>query len=504
MDEKVLEKMVSKLVKETIKEVLGEEAKEEKKETASVQSATGKKRGRPKKQQAPTDGQMSLVKVEAENVNISGVPNSEITDSAAKVMKAVYKMLNNSSKNKYDIIAFLQQQVQNNNSLSVIFGDITDEMVEEVRTSNIHEEDPGSVEVLLNDNMQFEVLNVAKMDKSVKKSLMDIPSIEEARFLEDIYYQTQSKRIVIENQLRSLRQGADNDIEDNKSSQNLMFLEWYLYNMQLMEDQIKKALEVFSNNNYLSKWAKKNIGIGPVFATRLVANLEIKEDEFGNVSTHAGSWWSYCGLNDNNRPWLSRETSKKLVNEAIEENDGILDDDAVKLLCEKTKWKLSFYEENCLKENGTWDKEKLASYSSVVPYNKRLKTLMHLIGHSFMLSKNKEGSLYGKLLKQRMDYENEKNLRGDYADQAAKKLATTNIGKSTTAYQYYSKGQLPPAHITARCTRYVTKMFISHLYEAAYYNKYGKQAPNPYILCFSDQHHDYIGPEVPYDSVERD
>ena len=118
--------------------------------------------------------------------------------------------------------------------------------------------------------------------------------------------------------------------------------------------------------------------------------------------------------------------------------------------------------------------------------------------------KNNPDSLYGRLYKERFDYETMKNERGDYADQAAKILASKNFSKTTSAYKFYSEGKLPPAHIVQRCERYVTKMFISHLYEAAYYNKYGVMAPNPYVLCFCEGHTDYIGPEVPYESIERD
>lgn len=462
-----------------------------------------KKPGRPKKTQV-TSGQIKLEDTMDTPIN-DNIISANV--KASNVISSMYKLFVDDSKSKFDIMAFLQSQVNGNDELESIFGYISDDMLAEVRKNNeqnfeVLKDDID--DIVINTNHEFEVLDIVKMDKSVKKTFVEIPSMEEARFLEDIYYQTQSKRIIIENQLRSLKQERDNDIKNGKSTNNKMFLEWYLYNTKVMEDQIKKALEIFSDSNYLSKWAKKVIGIGPVFATRLVANLEIKEDEFGNLLTHANSWWSYCGLNDNNRPWLSKEQSKEYVEEAIRENNGVLDDDAVKLLTTKTQWKFSFYDKNCRKENGTWDKSKLIKYSSIIPYNRNLKTLMHLIGQSFTFSKNREGSLYGRLLKERMDLENTKNARGDYADQAEKALREKNYKKDTVAYKYYSQGMLPPKHITARCERYAVKMFISHLYEAAYWNKYGKQAPNPYVLSFIEGHTDYIGPEVPYDSVERD
>ena len=142
---------------------------------------------------------------------------------------------------------------------------------------------------------------------------------------------------------------------------------------------------------------------------------------------------------------------------------------------------------------------------SYIPYNRTLKVVAFKIGHSFRMCKNKPNSLYGRLLAEREAYENKKNLAGDYADQAYRILKEKNIGKDTVAYSYYSKGQLPPAHIAQRSERWATKMFISHLFEAMYYNAYGKRCPEPYIIGFAENgHNDYIEPEVAYESVARD
>ena len=416
------------------------------------------------------------------------------------IMGKVQEMLVNPSVTRKEIVLFVRAQVENDPSLGDIFSDFMNEDISEVENADQQEVEMSTVS---GSKFEFEVLDVEAMDKKLKHSFVEIPSKKEARYLEDIYYQTQSKRIIIENQLRALKQGVDEAPEDTKGTKNTMFLEWYLYNTSLMEKQIAKALEVFADSNYLSKWAKQVKGIGPVIATCLVANLEIKENPDGSTDMHAGSWWDYCGLNDNNRPWIGRAEAANIVNTLLQERGGIVDDDFVYALSNITKWKFSHYEAKAKREDGTWNKDALIACSCIIPYNKNLKTLMYKIGHSFLMCKNKEDSLYGKLLKDRLEYENKKNLNGDYADQAADILKKKHIGKNTVAYKYYSKGQLPPAHISARCQRYVTKLFISHLFEAAYYNKYGTMAPKPYALLFCG-HTDYIGPEVPYDSIERD
>lgn len=354
---------------------------------------------------------------------------------------------------------------------------------------------------LSSDKKSFAIDPSTGMSNEVKKTFVRIPTKEEARFLQDIYYQTQDKRIAIAGQLRSLRQDKDSKSADEASNaDNTAFLEWFYNETVKMEENIKKALEAFSDSYYISRWAKQVTGIGPVISTVLAANLEIKSDNM-----HAGNWWSYCGLNDNNRPWLGREKSKAIVEQCINNNGGVLDDAAVYEVALKTKWKYSYLESKAKDPKKGWIKDKLIKACSLVPYNKSLKVLMYKIGHSFRMVKNKPASLYGRILREREEYENKKNLNGDYKEQASNILATKNFNKSTIAYKYYIKGQLPPGHISQRAERYATKLFISHLFEAAWYNKFNTPCPEPYIIGFDEGgHNDYIGPEVAYEAVERD
>ena len=78
-----------------------------------------------------------------------------------------------------------------------------------------------------NDDYHYQTLNVVKMNKEVKKSFIEIPTKEEARYLMDIYYQMQDRRIALEGQLRAINQGKDSNIEEKEpSSKNITFMEW--------------------------------------------------------------------------------------------------------------------------------------------------------------------------------------------------------------------------------------------------------------------------------------
>lgn len=432
---------------------------------------------------------------------------------AQAVMKSIYTSMSDPAFNKSDILRIIKTNLDDDPTLEKIFGNISDDMMSEMidmEQDSIEMLDDGTSfdtasAILDKGSYKFETLDILKMDKKQKHAMTGIPTIEEARFLEDIYYQTQAKRIAVQNQLRSLNQGKDSEINDNahkSGSKNRSFLEWYFLNNSIMEDEIAKAIALFSDSNYLSRWAKSVIGIGPIYATCLAANLTIIDDGVHPMS--AGAWWSFCGLNDNLRPWLGKAKSLEIVNRLVAEADGVIDDALVYKLINISGWSMAHYEKHAKSEKtGAWSKDKLVQATSMIPYNRRLKTLCFKIGKSFMFNSKNPNSLYGRLYRERKEFETRNNMNGLYANQAFKIIQEKNFKKSTTAYSYYSKGMLPPAHIDMRARRFAVKLFISHCYEAAYYNKYGKPAPMPYMIAYQD-HKDYIGPEVPYDSIERD
>ena len=128
------------------------------------------------------------------------------------------------------------------------------------------------------------------------------------------------------------------------------------------------------------------------------------------------------------------------------------------------------------------------------PYLKELKVLCFKIEDSFAKQISR-GSLYGKLYKQRKEYELAKNERGDYKEQAyelAKKTTKKDLKKF-----YLEEGKLTNKHIDRRARRWACKIFISHLFDAMYIDKFGKTPDLPAVFDMGG-HLDFIGPEVPY------
>jgi len=196
-----------------------------------------------------------------------------------------------------------------------------------------------------------------------------------------------------------------------------------------LESQIKKALGIFADSDPVGKWSLGICGIGPVIAAGLLAHIDIEK------AGTAGHIWSFAGL----------------------------------------------------EPNQAWEKGKKR------PWNGDLKKLCWHIGESLVKVSNREQDAYGDLYRERKKYEQDRNEAGDYAEQAARKLAETRIGKETEAYGLYSAGKLPPGHIQARVKRWLVKLFLAHWHHVAYVARYGKEPPKPYPIAIL-QHADYIGP----------
>lgn len=154
-----------------------------------------------------------------------------------------------------------------------------------------------------------------------------------------------------------------------------------------------------------------------------------------------------------------------------------------------------------LQNGGVRSKENVRAAIAMTPYNKRLRTHLYNLSISFMYQSGRPECFYGHLYLQRLQYETEKNERGDYAEQAANILKTRNIGKSTDAYTAYSNGKLPKAHIVARALRWSIKVFLNHLWEAMYvYYTQDMDYPKYYAVDHLG-HRDIIYPAVSYEML---
>jgi hypothetical protein len=201
----------------------------------------------------------------------------------------------------------------------------------------------------------METLELEPLKRLTKDLLgvMKTLSIDEVRFLVDAYYMLQRNRITAKNQVRTL--------EQNEEPHTV--LEWLGVQNEMLENQLKRALDKWSSDNPVGVWAKSICGIGPVIASGLLAHIDITR------APTAGHIWSFAGLNP----------TKK------------------------------------------WEKGQKR------PYNAKLKTLVAFkLGESFVKVQNNDHDVYGHVFAERKRQEIEKNETLAFKELAALRVGTVD------------------------------------------------------------------------------
>ncbi len=252
----------------------------------------------------------------------------------------------------------------------------------------------------------------------------------EVSFAVHRYYNIQEYRKALWNQ--AVASGRNH--EPHSLIMNLFF------EMQELENMIKKAMDLFTERYPAGRWAKSIFGIGPVLSAGLLA--EIDPEKCRKVA----SVWRFAGLD----PTLQWEKGKKR------------------------------------------------------PYNADLKVLAWKIGESFVRNHRREKCWYGHRYLERKAYEWARNLNGELADQAlerAEKVGKNTEAYKWYSGQYAGvefrdgkpvpvpaeggKGipMLPPAHIDMRARRWTVKLFLAHFAWVYYETESGVPMPDPYAVA---------------------
>lgn len=255
--------------------------------------------------------------------------------------------------------------------------------------------------------------SVKRMGRDIRAAA-EVLSIKEARYLVDSYYAMQEDRIRADHRVRQL----------NESGEPNAVVGWLSGQSELLESQIKGALDRYSAHHPVGRWARSIKGIGPVLAAGYIANIE-SVSRFATV----GKLWRYAGIDP------------------------------------------------------TADKRKRGEK---LHFNPSLKRLVWLTGESFKrLSSDDADAVYRHVYDKRKAYEAAKNEAGDYREQAEKALTVKKYGADTKARSFYEAGKLPPGHLDRRAARYAAKMFVSHLHYVWWQIE---QADTPYPLLYSHAH----------------
>ena len=194
---------------------------------------------------------------------------------------------------------------------------------------------------------------IMKLSKDLKVAAAKL-SDDEARFLVDYYYIAQEDRKRSTNQVRAL----DESMEPNA------VIGWLASQSKGLEEQIKKALDSYTESHVMGAWMRQIVGIGPVISAGLLAHIDIEK------APTVGHIWRYAGLDP---------TSK-------------------------------------------WEKGQKR------PWNAGLKTLCWKAGQSFMKFSGRDDCYYGHIYRERKNFEIARNERGDnkeLAEQLKEKVGKT-------------------------------------------------------------------------------
>lgn len=299
----------------------------------------------------------------------------------------------------------------------------------------------------------------------------------EARVLVDLYYSLQDYRKAIDNQMRSIDNGADAGAQHAA-------LDFMAAQIDSLEHNAKLWLETFVTAHPMWPWFAAVDGIGPILAAGLVAHLGSRP-----VPPTVGKWHRYAGLDPSQR-WLKVDELKKLW----AEQEGDIDQRARTIAIQVGR------DPNTVIRDATTDyktgavkaltKDSAIKSLSRIPYNRPLKTLCWKIGDQFVKLGGSQKAFYAVWYRNRKALEITRNQRGDRRDLAASTLATTpgHAQKST-----YAQGLLPDGRVDLMARRATVKLFLSHLHELWYQVENNCVPPKHFAI--SVLHHvDYIPP----------
>ena len=288
------------------------------------------------------------------------------------------------------------------------------------------------------------------------------------RYMVDLYYQVQDFR----------KASANQDRASSEIDEPTRLVSWVFTQMKTLENQVKRAMDAWTETSPVSVWAKSQKGIGPILSAGLAAHIDIER------APTVGHIWRFAGL-DPTCIWLGRDKAAALISASFEKKSGEIKEPELSLLLETISHtvgtKPSAIRRKALMENGKVTVKSLTKSVSRKPWNARLKTLCWKIGDSFVKVHNKPDAFYGRLYAERKAKEVSKNEAREFRDQAEQKLRDFKIqDKATKAV--YEDGRLPDGRIDLRARRHAVKIFLAHWHREAYFARYRKEPPKPYPI----------------------
>lgn len=334
----------------------------------------------------------------------------------------------------------------------------------------------------------------------------------EIRFLVDAYYVEQEVRKATNNQVRAT-------VEAGEPASILRYL---AKQSEVLENQVRAALDRWSRNQKVGQWMRSHTGVGPVITAGLMAHINIKR------ARTAGHIYNFAGLNPDAK-WWSRKDADAMVKEIISMigSGKVITPERIAEAARRTGRRVESVEKASRNKDGKITATSFAAGIAKRPWNAGLKTLTWKLGDSFVkfhtlcvcgnwekdhedgpcTPKKKDGtpiacdckafdrkSFYGGLYWQRKQQEVANNEAGKFAGLAARTLKEKKIKEKDTL-ACYEVGKLPPGRIDLRARRWAVKIFLSNMHAVMYFDEYGTLPPVPFSFTKAGgSHAHYIAP----------
>lgn len=171
-------------------------------------------------------------------------------------------------------------------------------------SEDIENYEPDEQLEVTSNGIKSNLISLSKISKGIQEQAVTMYK-DEVRSCVDFYYQIQNFRMATDNQLRSIEQNYDVNVD----TESVSLMKWNAMQLKNIEKNNKLILEKFSDSTKVTRWMKSVKGVGPVISSCLYAYLNI--DDINS----AGNFWSYAGLNDNNNPWLGTTKADQIVSD---------------------------------------------------------------------------------------------------------------------------------------------------------------------------------------------
>lgn len=307
----------------------------------------------------------------------------------------------------------------------------------------------------------FESVSRLSRDLRVAAATM---SDTQARYMVDAYYLMQEDRKRTRGQERAL--GSDAEPHS--------VITWLAGQSEILEAQIVRALDSYTQNHMMGDYMRGIFGVGPVISSGLLAHL------------YMGDWCSVCHAHDEEACDKRQKTARLKIP---------MHDFTPVFSCPTVGHWWSY-------AGIAGDNQKPWEKGQKRPWNAELKTILWRLGDVLVKFSNNEKCYYGKIYRERKEYEVKRNESGGNMIKANERLQKdleferTHKGRKAKEKEYHEQGKLSPGHLDLRARRYAVKLLLAHLHGVWYERVTGQKPPMPYPIAYLGHAH-YIPPPPP-------